>query len=113
MPEATQKMLTQQLRELEHDGIVVRKVYHQVPPKVEYSLTAMGRRCGRVARLVQVGRKARGTRAEKSGLTICPAAQVNGRLAFFLCREVEQLLAFRVALGYLFADSRKIRAASV
>jgi len=42
MPDATQKMLTQQLREMESDGIVKRKVYHQVPPKVEYSLTAYG-----------------------------------------------------------------------
>lgn len=38
----TQKMLTQQLRELEQDGIVSRYVYQQVPPKVEYSLTNMG-----------------------------------------------------------------------
>lgn len=39
----TQKMLTQQLREMEADGIVHRQVYAQVPPKVEYSLTARGR----------------------------------------------------------------------
>ena len=39
----TQKMLTQQLRELEADGIVHREVYKQVPPKVEYSLTDKGR----------------------------------------------------------------------
>lgn len=38
----TQKMLTQQLRELEADGIIHREVYRQVPPKVEYSLKPRG-----------------------------------------------------------------------
>ena len=42
VPEATPKMLTQQLRELEQDGLINRKVYPVVPPKVEYSLTALG-----------------------------------------------------------------------
>ena len=42
IPEVTQKMLTDRLRELEHDGIVHREIYPQVPPKVEYSLTAYG-----------------------------------------------------------------------
>lgn len=42
IPHATKKMLTQQLRELERDEIVERKVYHQVPPKVEYSLSEYG-----------------------------------------------------------------------
>ncbi|RIX52795.1 transcriptional regulator [Paenibacillus nanensis] len=41
-PSITQRMLTLQLRELEDDGIVHREVYHQVPPKVEYSLTEFG-----------------------------------------------------------------------
>jgi DNA-binding HxlR family transcriptional regulator len=42
IPNITQKMLTQQLRELESDGVVRREVYPQVPPKVEYSLTELG-----------------------------------------------------------------------
>ena len=41
--DVTQKMLTDRLRELEQDGIVHREVYAQVPPKVEYSLTAYGK----------------------------------------------------------------------
>lgn len=41
--DTTRKMLTQQLRELERDGLVHREVYPQVPPKVEYSLTDKGR----------------------------------------------------------------------
>ncbi|PYI53075.1 winged helix-turn-helix transcriptional regulator [Paenibacillus flagellatus] len=42
MPGITQKMLTQQLRELEDDGIIIRTVYNQVPPKVVYELSEIG-----------------------------------------------------------------------
>ncbi|MBD2512449.1 helix-turn-helix domain-containing protein [Nostoc sp. ATCC 53789] len=42
LPGVTQKMLTQQLREMEQDGIIHREVYPQIPPKVEYSLTHLG-----------------------------------------------------------------------
>lgn len=43
IPNATPKMLTQQLRELEQDGLLSRRVYPVVPPKVEYSLTPLGK----------------------------------------------------------------------
>jgi len=43
IPKVTQKMLTQQLRELEKDRIINRKVYPVVPPKVEYSLSKYGK----------------------------------------------------------------------
>ncbi len=42
IPSATQRMLTLQLRELEADGIVLRTIYPEVPPRVDYELTELG-----------------------------------------------------------------------
>ena len=43
IPGVTQKMFTQQLRELEADGIIHREIYKEIPPKVEYRLTDFGK----------------------------------------------------------------------
>ncbi|GEN85283.1 winged helix-turn-helix transcriptional regulator [Oceanobacillus sojae] len=50
MPEITQGVLTQQLRELEKDGLVNRVVYQEIPPRVEYSLSAHGQTLENVLR---------------------------------------------------------------
>jgi len=52
IPSITEKMLTQQLRELEADGVVKRRVYPTVPPRVEYSLTEYGRSLKRALRVI-------------------------------------------------------------
>ncbi|MFN3749832.1 MAG: winged helix-turn-helix transcriptional regulator [Thiobacillus sp.] len=53
MPAVTQRMLTRQLRELEADQIVSRKIYPEIPPRVEYSLTEFGRTLDPVLRTLQ------------------------------------------------------------
>ena len=50
----TEKMLTQQLRELEEDQIVERKIYPVVPPKVEYSFTESGRKLNDVFKALEI-----------------------------------------------------------
>jgi DNA-binding HxlR family transcriptional regulator len=54
LPDLTQATLTKQLRMLESDGLVVRKVYNQIPPKVEYSLSELGVHFGPVLEALQV-----------------------------------------------------------
>ena len=53
LPGVTQQMLTQQLRQLEGDGIILRRVYAVVPPKVEYSLTDEGHKLKPVIHLME------------------------------------------------------------
>ncbi len=52
IPGISERMLTQQLRELEQDGVVRRKVYSEVPPKVEYSLTPYGKSLREITNLM-------------------------------------------------------------
>lgn len=61
IPGVSQKMLIQQLRELENDGVVHRTIYPEVPPKVEYTLTQDGRALRPALRALKawaMGRKA-------------------------------------------------------
>lgn len=53
LPKVTQRMLTRQLRELEEDKLVVRVVYPEVPPKVEYSLSEFGKSVEPILQILQ------------------------------------------------------------
>lgn len=53
MPRVTHKMLTSQLRELEKEGFITRKVYPVVPPKVEYAITERGRRAIQIINIIR------------------------------------------------------------
>lgn len=70
-PKLTQKMLTQQLRELEQDGVIHRKVYTQVPPKVEYSLTDSGKSLEPILKMMCEWAR-QYVKAEKTEATLSP-----------------------------------------
>jgi DNA-binding HxlR family transcriptional regulator len=53
IPHITHKMLTSQLRELEEEGFITRKVYPVVPPKVEYAITERGRRSVKIIETIR------------------------------------------------------------
>lgn len=71
IPGITEKMLTQQLRELEADGIVARTVFPVVPPKVEYSLTPYGRSLDEALRAISAWGK---VHMERTGAVLAPKA---------------------------------------
>jgi DNA-binding HxlR family transcriptional regulator len=73
LPGISTKILTQRLRELEHHGLADRRVYAEVPPHVEYSLTAKGRQIQPVlVALHQVG-----TQWLEQDACICPLEQIQ------------------------------------
>jgi DNA-binding HxlR family transcriptional regulator len=69
----THKMLAQQLRELERDGVIDRKVYPVVPPKVEYSLTPLGKDLDTILKDLQRWGKKIYARRDKEGLAAAAA----------------------------------------
>ncbi len=66
IPNVSQKVLSQQLRGLERDGVISRTIHAQVPPKVEYRLTELGQALAPVFyALLDRGRLRRGSHADR------------------------------------------------
>ena len=68
LPDISQKMLTQQLRELERDGIVLRVAYAGLPLRVEYSVTSMGKSIGLLYKAINIWQQDNFDYIEKSRL---------------------------------------------
>ena len=69
----SQRMLTVTLRQLERDGLVARTVHPVIPPKVEYELTPLGRRCTRPSRPWSPGPRSTSTRSPPPARPTTPA----------------------------------------
>jgi DNA-binding HxlR family transcriptional regulator len=78
IPGITEKMLTRQLRELEADGIVKRRIYPTVPPRVEYSLTEYGLSLKRALREICAWGKAH---MERTGAVEAPPGRAGQPIA--------------------------------
>jgi DNA-binding HxlR family transcriptional regulator len=108
IPGLTKKMLTQHLRELERDGIVHRKVFAEVPPRVEYSLTRHGESLKPILKLMS----AWGSRHRaRYGLTTTahpqkPEAPVNPVEAAVTAAPLNPHLTRLVAAGQEIRDSK-------
>jgi len=79
MPEISQKVLIQQLREMEMHGIVAREIFRQVPPRVEYSATELGRSLEPVlTALCEWGRRHAAELGELDRLADCTVERARG-----------------------------------
>ncbi|HLJ62771.1 MAG TPA: helix-turn-helix domain-containing protein [Stellaceae bacterium] len=80
-PQVSQKVLVQQLREMEEHGLVHREIYRQVPPRVDYSTTSLGLSLEPVIMsLCEWGRRHAAELNEREGLMECEAGQPAKRV---------------------------------
>jgi len=54
IPDISRKVLTEQLKELENDGLILREQYKEIPPRVDYSLTELGKSLSSVIRELEI-----------------------------------------------------------
>lgn len=80
LPHVTQRMLTRQLRELEHAGVIRRRVYAEVPPRVEYSLSEFGESLKPILQMMGDWGAAYQDKVRKMKMS-APAASTGGTLS--------------------------------